>query len=367
MPIRGKGAAALMTVLSLTAAAAGPHIEANLSKTRVYVGEPFVLTYTFSLPGNDVLEHRFIAPSPAHIAVKRALPEETLTRNGHPVYRRRYLLEAMRYGTLDIPPAYLKTARRRFAKDAWSRWETKVEWTRYASPAPAVEVLPLPDGAVLAGDLTLRAELDRNTTAAGEPVTLTLTLEGSGGLDDMPPVPLTIPGVTVFARPPEVEATVSGGTLKGKWVRRYTLVADEDFTVPSVIVRVFDLKRRQMRPLQTLPLAVRVETNGTAAAVPVKKEKKMDVFLFWPAVAAALLLGAAAGAAGMYTWLRRRRRIRPPKYDSLRALLIELFRHLDDPEARAAARRVERHLYEGAEEPDEAQIAALLKRLREEG
>jgi hypothetical protein len=62
--------------------------------------------------------------------------------------------------------------------------------------------------------------------------------------------------------------------------------------------------------------------------------------------------------------LRRKKRERGVRHDSLRAALIELFKHLDDPEAKQSAEAVEKYLYEGADKPDGAGISKVLSRLK---
>ena len=81
-------------------------------------------------------------------------------------------------------------------------------------------------------------------------------------------------------------------------------------------------------------------------------------------VALGALGGFGIGMAATLLWVRRRKKESSIRVDSLRGALVELFKHLDDPEAKQSAEALEKYLYEGAEEPDGKAILNVLSRLK---
>ena len=136
-----------------------------------------------------------------------------------------------------------------------------------------VEVKPLPtegrprdyDGAV--GEYRLDAELSRDSVSAGDPVTLTLSIEGRGNLRsvDLPELPDT-PGFRTFdpKTDEQLRATASGVRGEKRW--EYVLVPESGGTkeIGPWSFEYFDPSQEKYVSATVGPLKLNV--SGTAAA-----------------------------------------------------------------------------------------------------
>ena len=136
-----------------------------------------------------------------------------------------------------------------------------------------LDVQPLPkdgrpenfSGAI--GQFTLRSSADPKSAAAGEPVTLTLTVEGRGNFDAMAPPELTgADGWRTYA-PKESfdgnDAIGYGGTKKFE----VSMVAREDrSTTPGAEFSYFDPLKKKYVTLKTEPVAVTAAGGGAPPA-----------------------------------------------------------------------------------------------------
>ena len=249
-------------------------VEQAVSRARLRVGEPLVLTYyLYTQTSVSGLQPKD-APQYGGFWV-----EELETPKGGPSgepatvagesYRRfvlaRKLLFPTRAGSLMLPAAGFQVSLPRqgfFDNGAVVQRSTK---------PVTVTVDPLPDepgfsGAV--GRFVVRSSLDRELVPFGEAATLRFRVEGTGNLKwiDKPPE-LALSGAKVY--PPqtksELRATPEGITGARSW--EFVVVPETSGTVeiPALRFSWFDPAAGRIVVAETKPLALRVE-GGTAAA-----------------------------------------------------------------------------------------------------
>ncbi len=144
-----------------------------------------------------------------------------------------------------------------------------------------LDVIPFPSqgkppnftGAV--GSYNLTANLDRNTAATGDAVTLHVKLAGRGNLKMVPDLALPqLPDFTIYSSKQAANARV----MEGRWVGgekawEYVLVpkAPGEQTIPSLSFSYFDPERDRYELLTTPPLALKVargaDSGGAAAGL----------------------------------------------------------------------------------------------------
>ncbi|GAB4256292.1 MAG: hypothetical protein Kow0092_02250 [Deferrisomatales bacterium] len=141
------------------------------------------------------------------------------------------------------------------------------------SPEVPVEVRPLPPApegtpfSGLVGDFTLSASLAPTEVAAGESVTLTLTLEGQGNVEEAPAPEVEPPsGFKRYPDNPETEVRATPEGTRGTKRFRFALVptAPGTYAVGPFRLLAFDPVAGAYRTLEAGPLPVRV----TPAAAP---------------------------------------------------------------------------------------------------
>jgi hypothetical protein len=249
-------------------------MEATLSRTRLRVGEPLVITYWLLTQTSVTDWQPKDAPQfPGFWA--EDLERPPTTPSGEPVtvegerYGRfplaRKLLFPTKAGTLTIPAA---TFRIGLARQGFFDTGGVVE--RATRPL-SVTVEPLPDAAGFSGAVgrySASASLDRNAVPLGEAAMLRFRVEGTGNLKWIDRGPeVVVKGAKVY--PPQAKsdlrATAEG--IAGSRTWEFVVVPETSGTVevPALPFSYFDPSAGRIVTAETSPLILRVE-GGTVAA-----------------------------------------------------------------------------------------------------
>ena len=146
----------------------------------------------------------------------------------------------------------------------------------YASPLVELRVKPLPSnepasftGAV--GKFDIEADLDTDSLAVGESLTLTVKIEGQGNFDTLPdPVWQDIPGWRAFENDSVHRSSVQDGVINGTKTFQRVLVPDSagDFDLPPIEYSYFDPEIEEYVIASTQSVSVRVAPDPNAAPAP---------------------------------------------------------------------------------------------------
>jgi hypothetical protein len=260
-------------------------VTAELSKRNAYVGEQVVLTYKLysqvRIMGLQVDEQ----PQLTGFWVEDVeLPDEPQIRETEVDGKRFFVVEIKknilfptRSGEVEIGRAVFSMGVEDPSSDPF--FGPMTQTIRRSTHPLTLEVKPLPgvgkpanfSGAV--GQFKLSAELDKEKTTAGEPLTLSIVLEGQGNLRTVDPPELPkLPGFRTYD--PETEENMStrsdrfGGTKK--W--EYVLVPDSAgrHQIGPLVFSYFDPVEKRYAELRagpvTLDVAAAAATPGGAAA-----------------------------------------------------------------------------------------------------
>lgn len=248
------GRVLLIAIFSVCLYAQG-RVELQLSKTKVYVGEPLLATVVFSYQKDDgVLRTEFeeFAAKNFWIEKNRSVQKK---QEGNITYERyRFVVSPQKYGTLSVPKQLFKASYRNSKTN-------RVNWREYYTNRALLEVLPLPKGAMVAGHFVLEVGIDRKKIEQNRPVNLTITLKGYGDFEDIAPFRLKLPKQTVFAAKPQIKTDFKKNHNFGQLQQKISIVSDEDFTIPSLSLHYFDLKTKETRVIKTKPIRVDVVNN----------------------------------------------------------------------------------------------------------
>jgi hypothetical protein len=271
--------------ISRPAAPRGPaavFITGTADKTSVYVGEP--VTFIFRLHHRVPLLSRpsYQPPEITGFWIEDLPPQRTFTTQvqGIPynVTEVRTALFPSVPGKARIGSAALSVTIENFGTDPFGsdffaqffgRGEEKILRTE---PIPVyVKALPEPKpvgfkGAV--GQYRISAQVDKGTIPVGQPLTLTLALEGRGNIKSLPE--LALPPLTNF-RTFDANAATNinkmNGQVEGSKVFKTVLIptASGELRIPPVPFVFFDPEARAYRTLQSRAITVRA-TPGAAGA-----------------------------------------------------------------------------------------------------
>ncbi len=256
-------------------------VEAVVSRSSLYVGEPLLLTYYLltqtRIAGVDFDE----APTYQGFWAEELprgegpLQGEQVSRNGQPftryaVFKR--LLFPTKAGKLTIPPARFRIGLPRqigFLADPQA-----AQLVQRSANAVEITALPLPEEAGFAGavgSFRAVAALDRPALALGEAATLRFKVSGSGNLKWVESAPaLAVAGAKVY--PPQVKselkATETGVSGSRTW--EYVIVPGTAGTIeiPALEFAYFDPQERRIERARTAPLALAVAPGAATAAAP---------------------------------------------------------------------------------------------------
>jgi hypothetical protein len=378
---------------------AGPEpklfVEAQVSRQRLHVGEPLVLTYFLYTRATDVSDLAF-RDAPQYPGFWSEELERPATTRGEPAtvegeaYQRyailRKLLFPTKAGQLTIPGSTLKIALRGFFGNAVVERSTKPIVVS-ADPLPSE---PGFSGAV--GSLRVSASLDRTAVPLGEAATLRFQVEGRGNLKWIERGPdVTVAGAKVYPPQQKSDLKVTPAGMEGARSWEYVLVPETagDLEIPALPFVYFDPSTGRVVRVESARLSLHVESAagsapapGATAAAPLRSRGgtlvlRSDLDLSRTTVPSlgsrGLLLGAglvmAAHAAMLGAGLVGRRKGRrpgaPAARRSLRGTLSELERAgRGGMSKEAAAALIERALHEvfgpldGASNGDEGEAAA---------
>ncbi len=257
-------------------------VRAHVDRDTVYVGQQVTWTLGYYTDGRVALLR-----SPSYTA-----PEATgFWVEDLPQHRYETTLDGRRFSVTEIRRACFPTApgvavigpatvdivvdaftTRGLLDEFFSRgWSGGLGGKHYAlrSDSIRVVVLPLPargrpagfTGAV-ATDVRLQASIDRQRTRVGEPVTLTVTVDGAGNMQAIALPEFPAPdGFRVYEGEAKSSTFRQGESVRGRKSMQYVLVPRRAgrFTLPPVELAYFDPEAGAYRVARTLPVTLTVD------------------------------------------------------------------------------------------------------------
>jgi hypothetical protein len=230
-------------------------------------------------------------------------------------------------GTYEIPPAALIVT----MQDLHDPYIHKIDTLH--SPPQTFVALPLPGagrpqdftGAV--GRFTAKAHASTKVANAGEPFTLTLTVQGDGNLELLPRPALLVPWATIVKDPEQYAWDSTGTLVHGAKTFQWTITPHDGATgqLPTIRYTYFDPYAKRYAVATTEPITLTVGTaTGTTTSSMADSMAAQDPaaatspfpFLLRAARTHAVALGAALAMAALLIVITLRNR-RPPDDEDL--------------------------------------------------
>lgn len=243
-------------------------LEASVDNAMPYVGEP--VTYTLRLYQRQAADDLRFEPPPFNgfgQSTEEVVTQSTETRAGavYTVTTQQRLLYPTQAGEYTIAPFVITVPETPFQTGATIR-----------SDAITVQVQSLPEDAPptftnAVGQYDVQASLSSSEAITGEPITFSLTVSGTGNLEQITAPDINFPAsVQAFKEASQVDMPTLGSGTK---VFRWSVVPQQSGTIeiPSLGFSYFNPQTAQYQTRRTAPLALMVtgEAVTPAAAQPI--------------------------------------------------------------------------------------------------
>ncbi len=266
-------------------------LEMSLDKNISYVGEPLNLTLSFKSKLNAHADKIQLGePKLEDFWVKKSDEVTKSTEGEYIVQSLHYKLFPQKAGEYTIPAIEAligKVQHQRsglggiFDDPFFSSITEQLNWQKIYSNSLKVKVNPLPNGLELYGDYTIKATVDKRKVHSNKPVNLTITVQGKGNIDDVKKFDLDIANVIVYADEPKIHAREQNGEYGGVFTQKIALIADQNFTIPSLSLEYFDKKSKSVKTVKTEPIDIEVIGGGVGAksqpSIEVSPTQKIEV------------------------------------------------------------------------------------------
>ncbi len=278
-------------------------VEAVVDNSTPYVGQQ--ITYIFRLYDAAGLDNPLYEPSDFEGFWRIDLGGvsqhvEQLNGRQYTVSEIKTALYPSRTGAISIAPAGVLLPDTVFQ----SKRELK------ANPV-VVQVQPLPEGAPAdfsggVGQFQMSVTLDRQSVHLGEPVTLRLTVTGSGNVEQMPLPTVPFPSTwRVYENPASYSATQQNDQVIGSKVYELVILPDQAGVqaLPVVTLNYFDPAALVYRSVSSAPVEIEVlSTDSVAFPTPEADNSVSSVMILKP-IAATLPDSDNAGLFFWFLWL----------------------------------------------------------------
>ncbi len=287
-----------------SASKAGDDYQLNLiiDKTEAYIGETINAILEFKYkedkPVIDVTLQEFKQKG---LWIKSLPSSKPFKKDGYVILKQEYVIFPQDINLQKINKQLLKVAIRDFRTNF-------VQWKKIYSKDIELKVKPLPQNIDVQGEFTIKASVDKMIVNANKPVNLTLKVEGFGNIDDIDPFKLVLHDEVVYDTKPEIKTYIKNGKYGGEFIQKLSIIADKNFTIPSIEFQYFDIKTKTVKSIKTKSFEVivnsvksdapKIETNNptivqTPPKVIIQKEDSYVKYLF-------AFIGMAIGAIGVY-------------------------------------------------------------------
>ena len=230
----------------------------KINKKNAYVGEEVLLTMTFKYKKDIKLyDLKFAQPNFDNFWSKQLKTTSQPTDDMYVIQELNFLLFPQKDGILNISPMKIDAVLPDLTVQN-SFFGTPTKTRRVYSNSLSLNVKPLPSDIDLIGDFKIKAKVDKSTINSGEAVSFQLEIEGRGNIDDLDEITLNIPNATIYDNPSKKDFNIQNGKYGGIYKKSYSIVSQNDFTIPSISIKYFDKQSNKIKVVKTDAYKIKV-------------------------------------------------------------------------------------------------------------
>lgn len=253
----------LLACCGLSFAQSDNFVEASVDVSSPYVGQPIIYTIrvftTRDIENTSVMEPRFGGFGRSSFVADTTVASESRNGIAYTVIEHALILYPLRTGEQTIEPLRIDIPETPF--------ETA---TSVQTESLSVNVLSLPEGAPAVfknavGQFDIRAEVDTTSVAAGNAITLSVTVNGTGNIEQIIAPDITLPETwRIFPRPPIIDQnTLRFATKTFQWTLLPESVGAVE--IPAIAFAFFNPQTQAYETRFTTPITLTV-TEGSATS-----------------------------------------------------------------------------------------------------
>lgn len=122
----------------------------------------------------------------------------------------------------------------------------------------SLHVKPLPNGAKVAGDFTIKAVADSSSAKAGKPVNVIIQIQGEGNLEELEGFKQDINDVVIYDDKPQIKSRTIDDKYISSWSQKIAYIGSKDFVIAPFSLTFYDIKTNTIKTIKTEPIPVHV-------------------------------------------------------------------------------------------------------------
>jgi len=246
----------------------------SINKKSVYVGElvEFILKFKYK-KDLEIVSLDYTKPTFKGFWVKELQEQKKPARDLNDEYIEqevKYILFPQQAGDIELDPLKIGVTTLKQENGRSYFLSSPTETKAIYSNKLQLKVNELPENVNLVGDFKIFSSVNKDTVKQGEAVSYKLNIEGRGNFDDLDEIKLNIPGVTIYDNPSKKDFNMENGLYGGKYTKSYSVVGQNDFTIPSIELKYFNKESKTIKIIKTKSYKIKVDGA-------VRKDAKLEV------------------------------------------------------------------------------------------
>jgi hypothetical protein len=228
-------------------------LKLSVNKTKVYIGEPVIFKIKFFQKEGTSPQSIEIQKPNFNSFYTKQISKKEYEQNGFNVTEYSFLLIPQKTGEYKIGPILAKigylSKQSPFQDPFFNLMTSTLKYTNIFSNQVDINVSSIPANSVY-GNFKAYFSADETEVNADEPVKITLNINGCGDFYDLPDFKLNIPNATVYENSPKIKTFIKNGSLCGTYTKEFTLISNQNVSIPPVVFKSFDGKLKTVKTNQ---------------------------------------------------------------------------------------------------------------------
>ena len=222
----------------------------ELSKTKAYLNEPLLATFTLTYPKDE--KPRFIKfeDLKSRGFLIKKIKESKEQVKGLEIVKYFYKVVPQTTGDIVFKIQSIKIAR-------LEPKTSMIIWKKLESKEQNIEVKAIPSEVFISGDLTLSVSSKKRESNI---LDLTIKLEGKANFGDIKPFKLDVKDATIYYAKPKIKYSVNKD-INGTFSQKITILSNKDVTIPAVNFSYFNANTQMIELLQSKATKLEVKNR----------------------------------------------------------------------------------------------------------